>query len=99
MLQAREITPNEGPVVVVCDNPEHPTRRFTTVGLAESFLLGNAISGDCLHQHTVMEQYAVNPDAPDEGHDLRAVAMRDLGNLLASLMPVEGDDDDCERAL
>lgn len=81
MLEARDTTPNQGPVVVTCDNPQHPTRRFTTVALAESYLLGNAINGDCLHPHTVSEP------------------MRQLGELLASLIDDPADNDDCGMVL
>lgn len=78
MIEARNTTPNHGNVVVACDNPQHPTRRFPTVALAESYLVGNAVMGDCLAQHSVSEP------------------MRDLGDLLALLLPIEGDNDDCE---
>lgn len=81
MLEARDTTPNEGPVVVTCDNPAHPTRRFRTVGLAESYLLGNAIMGDCLFPHSVSEP------------------MRELGELLESLLEPEGDEDRCGMVL
>lgn len=84
MLQAREVTPNDGPIVVVCDNPQHRNQgvnRFPTMGLAESFLLANAIFGDCLLPHTVSEP------------------MRDLGELLASLMPADDDEDSCGMVL
>jgi hypothetical protein len=72
-----DVTPNSGPIVVACDNPQHPTRRFPTMALAESFLLGNAIFGDCLWQHSVTD--LTDPDA----------AMRSLGELLASLIEPE----------
>lgn len=77
MLEAREVTPNTGPVIVVCDNPEHGPRRFGSMALAESFLLGNAIFGDCLRPHTVTD--LSDPDA----------AMRSLGDLLVSLLEPE----------
>lgn len=90
MLQAREVTPNDGPIVVVCDNPQHRAggvNRFPTMSLAESFLLGNAIFGDCLHAHRVFD-WSEQPQA-----------MRDLGELLASLMPAEDDEDSCGMSL
>lgn len=80
MMQARETTPNDGPVLVACDNPQHPNRRFSCVALAESYLLGNAVMGDCMRPHAVSEP------------------MRELGELLASLMPDPADSDGWENA-
>lgn len=85
-----DVTPNDGPIIVICDNPQHRVggvNRFPTMGLAESFLLGNAVMGDCLRDHHVTDTRDKN------------AAMRDLGDLLASLMPDPDDSDDCGQVL